>query len=60
MEEENKYYKKYYTLKQLSKELDLSIYTLRTYIRSNELKIYKKGKKIFILDSDIETWIKGR
>lgn len=57
-ENNNIYYKKYYTLKQLSKELDLSVYTLRSYIRSDELKVYRKANKIFILDSDVEAWIK--
>lgn len=49
--------KEFYTLEQLSKELNFNIQTLRIYIKSGELKASKVGTRFVVSRDDIKAWL---
>lgn len=50
--------KEFYTLEQLSKELNFNIQTLRAYIKNGELKASKVGTRYIVSREDINKWLK--
>lgn len=49
---------KVHTVKQAAKLLQVSIVSIRRYIKSNKLRASKLGKDYRILESDIEKFLK--
>lgn len=52
------YIKEYYTLEQLTKELDMNIQTLRIYVKNGSLKASKVGVKYIVTRENINKWLK--
>lgn len=50
--------KEFYTLEQLSKEINIAIPSLRKFIKEDELKASKLGTKYVISREDIKNWLK--
>lgn len=53
------YLKEYYTLDQLSNELNMNIQTLRIYIKDKRLKASKIGLKYIVTRDNINTFLKA-
>lgn len=49
--------KEFYTLEQLSKEINITIPSLRKFIKEGELKASKLGTKYVISREDIKNWL---
>lgn len=49
--------KEFYTLEQLSKEINIAIPSLRKFIKEGELKASKLGTKYVISREDIKKWL---
>jgi len=49
----------YLTVTQVSKELKLSLLTIRRYIKAKKLKAYKLGRQYRIEIKDFEEFIEG-
>ena len=52
------YVKEFYTLEQLSAELDICERVLRDYVRNGELNASKLGRRYIISREDITEWLK--
>lgn len=48
-----------YTIDQVAAKLDVSPRFIRDNINSKKLKAYKRGKRKFILHSDLVEWIRN-
>ena len=51
------YLKEFYTLEQLSTELNITVRTLREEIKSGDLKASKTGNRYVIQREDIKAWL---
>lgn len=60
MTETQPYLKEFYTLEQLSKEINMAIPSLRKFIKDGELKAYKIGNRYMTTREDIAEWIKSK
>lgn len=49
--------KEFYTLEQLSKEINIAIPSLRKFIKEGELKASKLGTKYVISREDVKKWL---
>ena len=50
---------KAYRIKHVAKKLDLSVETIRRYVRSGKLESYHFSKEYFITESQLNKFIKG-
>lgn len=57
MEENTTYFKEFYTLEQLSAELDITVRTLREEIKKGKLPASKIGHKYIMQREDIKSWL---
>jgi excisionase family DNA binding protein len=48
------------TVKEVAKELDLSLYTVREMLRTDKMPGYREGRKWRIVRSEYEVWKKLR
>ena len=51
------YLKEFYTLEQLSNELNITVRTLREEIKSGNLKASKTGNRYVIQREDVKKWL---
>lgn len=49
----------FYTIEEAADKLKVSERTIRDAVNSGELKAYRKGKRVYILQSDIVEFIKS-
>jgi len=56
-EEKLAYLKEFYTLEQLSTELNITVRTLREEIKDGKLKASKTGNRYVIQREDIKKWL---
>lgn len=57
--EKNLYIKEFYTLEQLSNELNMNIQTLRKIVKAGELKVSKIGNRYIAKRDDINKWLES-
>lgn len=57
--EKNLYIKEFYTLEQLSNELNMNIQTLRKIVKAGELKVSKIGNRYIVKRDDINKWLEN-
>lgn len=57
MENKTPILKEFYTLEQLSKEINIAIPSLRKFIKEGELKASKLGIKYVISREDVKKWL---
>lgn len=57
MENKTPILKEFYTLEQLSKEINIAIPSLRKFIKEGELKASKLGTKYVISREDVKKWL---
>lgn len=57
MTEQTVYIKEFYTLEQLSAELNITVRTLREEIKTGKLKASKKGNRYIMQRQDIVEWL---
>ena len=57
MTETTAYIKEFYTLEQLSTELNITVRTLREEIKTGKLKASKKGNRYIMQRQDIKAWL---
>ena len=50
---------KLYSLKELAKELKVSIVTLRRYVREKKLRAQKIGRKLYVSEKNLRTYLHG-
>ncbi len=55
----SRYIKEFYTLDQLSEELDFNIRTLREFIKTGKLKAHKVGTRYICTREEIKDFIEG-
>lgn len=57
MNDKTTYNKDFYTLEQLSQEIDIRIPSLRKFIKNKELKASKVGNRYIIKKEDVIEWL---
>ena len=54
-----KHIKEFYTLEQVSQELDFNVRVLREFIKQGKLQAHKVGTRYVCTREEIQAWIKG-
>lgn len=57
--EKTVYVKEFYTLEQLSAEINMTVQSLRAFIKSGELKASKTGNRYMVTRESINEWLKN-
>lgn len=57
--EKTVYVKEFYTLEQLSTEINMTVQSLRAFIKSGELKASKIGNRYMVTRDNINEWLKN-
>lgn len=58
MADKEAYLKEFYTLEQLSNEINMAVPSLRKFIKDGQLKAYKIGNRYMVTREDINAWLK--
>lgn len=57
MEDKQAYLKEFYTLEQLANDINMTVQSLRKFIKAGDLQAYKVGNRYMVTREDIKAWL---